>query len=297
MEHVTITQMEAILLRENKKWLLIGAGRLGRGLSCKLAQLGKPDICDWVDEKYRFFRLCGLPISSPDALSPDRYEGVIVSSAFSLGFYNVLCHHYPLEGLPVYVMHGEADAYPDYSWTNPKYTDIPVSDASLQQISPQELLRPNRLDIVIRYMACRELMAEQPALGVQLYEKLTLSMNGGSEYVQPFTTCSFFSDYEKKNGTAQFVEAFTTLIHSMEKHGFSKKHYIPLSEDGGVINGTHRIAVALALGKTVYVRKFVGYGAPFLTFSIAELKKIGYTDQEVDTVLNTYQKIIKEREK
>ena len=80
----------------------------------------------------------------------------------------------------------------------------------------------------------------------------------------------------------------------IEEKGFDKKHYIPLSETCGVINGTHRVAAALALNIPVYAKVFIGFGEPFLSFGIDDLKRIGCSEDQIKVIENEFKKIKKE---
>jgi len=45
-----------------------------------------------------------------------------------------------------------------------------------------------------------------------------------------------------------WVEASKVLLDSMRTHGFMPAHAIPLDKHGELLNGTHRLACAMAIG-------------------------------------------------
>lgn len=282
MEQKTAFEMFDLITCSAEKWLLIGATEAGRGLYCALKRQGQEAaISMWTDKKHNFYRMCGLPIDDPEKIGTRSFDRIILSSESVCQFFETLSAACPLDGHPTYVMYGSTAGLPDFPWNNPKYTDNDADPKDLVDIDPHFLINEKRLDIVIRYIACREIMAGTVSDGVKMYKKLILSMNDGEEYVHPFTTCSYFSSYSEKKGVNDFLEGFSALIGSMQKNGFSPRHYIPLSPSYGVINGTHRIAAALALGINVYAKIFVGFGEPFLFFKTDDLKRIGCTDLQL----------------
>lgn len=296
MEKITAHEMLKTVLNSSGGWLLIGATRSGRGLYKALEKQGKEKLISvWTEKKYNFFKLCKLPMKSPDAITKEKISGIILSSDFVEKCYYQFCDTYHLESLPVYEMYGEADDFPDFEWIDPKYTDTDLNEYELISINPLQLINEKRLDIVIRYIACKEILNGISSDGIDMYNKLTFSMNDGEEFVRPFTTCSFFSDYKEKKGTSNFIGDLSKLISSMKENGFSAKHFIPLSQNYGVINGTHRVATALALGINVYARVFVGFGEPFLSFDKNDLKRIGCSDEQIALVEKEY-KTLKNKE-
>ncbi len=291
MIKITAQDMLDVVMGSDGKWLLIGATRAGRSLYRELQKRNRESrIRLWIDKKYDFYRLCGLPVCNSDALDGKPLQGVILSSDFVEKYYRSVSERIP-KTIPVYELIGEAEGMADFPWTDPKYTDVPPAPGELILVNPVDLLKEDRLDIIIRYMACKEILGEKSNDGMDrigAYKKLIESMNDGEEFVRPFTTSSYFSDYKEKKGAANFLEAFKALMKSMQSAGFSPKHFIPLSETRGVINGAHRTAVALALGINVYAKIYVGFGEPFLSFRKKDLSRLGFTDVEIDAVEKTY---------
>lgn len=297
MQKITVSDMLERVLDSSGGWLLIGGTRAGRGLFCELKKRNKEGLITfWTDKKYNFYRLAGLPMNVPNEISNHGVNGIILSSDYVEKFYLTISDKYDLNGIAVYEMFGNADNMGDFEWKDPKYTDLPANPSDLICVNPLDLISEKRLDIVIRYMACKQMMGinDFDIDMVDVYKKLTLSMNDGEEFVRPFTTCSYFSDYKQKKGTGNFIDDLTSLIKSMHEKGFDKKHYIPLSETCGVINGTHRVAAALALNIPVYAKVFIGFGEPFLLFGRDDLKRIGCSEDQIKVIENEFKKLKKE---
>lgn len=296
MKTITAPNLIAQLSRTQSRCLLIGATPVGRvvykALSARAA--ANPIVC-WTDKKYHFFTLCGLPISLPEEIKNIEVDMVIIAGNVNKPYALQIINVFQLNTLPCYLLSGGEEQLEDFEYPNPHYTDEPVDEVRLHLVHPVQFITEGRLDLVIRYLACQEILDNAPAEGVRLYEMLTMSMNNGEEYVRPFTTCAYFSAYESKKGFDAFYRSFRDLIASMSEKGFLKEHFIPVSEKWGVINGAHRLACALALNKKVYVKRYIGFGEPFLTFDIAALKRIGCTEEQIALVLDAYNNLKKYR--
>lgn len=296
MKTITAPNLIAQLSKTQSRCLLIGATTAGRVVYKALsARAAVNPIACWTDKKYHFFALCGLPISLPEEIKNVEIDTVIIAGNINKPYALQIIHTFQLNNLPCYLLSGGEEQLEDFEYPNLHYTDEPVDENDLYFVHPVQFITADRLDLVIRYLACKEILDNAPAEGVRLYEMLTISMNNGEEYVRPFTTCAYFSTYESKKGFDAFYRSFRELIASMSEKGFLKEHFIPVSENWGVINGTHRLACALALNKKVYVKRYIGFGEPFLTFDIAALKRIGCTEEQIALVLDAYNNLKKHR--
>jgi hypothetical protein len=66
-------------------------------------------------------------------------------------------------------------------------------------------------------------------------------------WVQGLSTDGF------KFGPFDYIGAALALLESMQRLGFDPDHAIPVDDNGDILNGAHRIACALALGKNVII--------------------------------------------
>jgi hypothetical protein len=58
-----------------------------------------------------------------------------------------------------------------------------------------------------------------------------------------------------KFGPFDYIGAALSLLDSMKRHGFDPDYAIPVDQNGDILNGAHRIACALSLGKNVILTK------------------------------------------
>ncbi|MBE7064234.1 MAG: hypothetical protein E7384_00240 [Ruminococcaceae bacterium] len=293
-----ISVSEFVRLSEiGTKFLLVGVTEESRTAYSLMVQKGIGDkLTLWVEKKYNFFSLCGFPIASCEKVPEYNFDAVVVSGKRNIGYYKRLAESYNIAGIDTYMLYNDigADSVTNcVPWNNIKYTDEVICDEELLLYDPHEFLSESRFDIVIRYMAGMEILSGARDIGVDMYIKLSASMNDFSEHVRPYTTCSYFSDYGGKKGEEEFIGSFRKLLLSMKENGFDKRHFVPLSESGGIINGTHRIAAALICGEKVYAKKYVGFGDPFLTFDENDFKRLDYSEKEIDSIKETYYKMKK----
>lgn len=289
MKDISINQMLTIVSNAEPGWLLIGATPAARALHKALGSSGRAhNIVCWTDKKYAFFARCGLPVLEADMIPWEAVEGVIVGGAMARGYANRLLANHRIDHDQVYLLTGDYTGWEDYDYPDIHYSDDAVDPSQLLLLDPVDLITEDRLDIVIRYTAACEIAVGCDGEGVQLYKQLTMSMNDGSEYVRPFTTCAYFSLYESKAGFDTFRRSLSELISSISERGFDPCCHIPLSENYGVINGTHRIAVAALLGQKVYAKRYIGYGEPFLSFRPEQLPERGFTQVQIEKILKVY---------
>lgn len=281
----------ALLRQHNYRALLIGATVGGRNLYCELEALGAlQHIALWTDEKYAFYQMCGLPMADYANVEAD-YDLVIIGGKRAEKFAAHLLETKKLENLPVYRVDETQVGTRDFVWRNLKYSDFPVSDAELTEIDPRELLSETRMGFVIRYLAAMEILSGKDGDGLELYKRYIYFLNGYEEFVKPFTTCAYFSDYEEKKGAEHFVESFRKLLYSVKEKGFQKQHFIPVTEKMNLLNGAHRMIAALIFGQTVWIKKYTGFGEPFIVFGIEDLHKLDCTPGQIQLVADTYKKL------
>lgn len=104
-----------------------------------------------------------------------------------------------------------------------------------------DLLTPNRLDIVAKYLFVK--YQEQninSTFAKELYLEHIKAFNGFVE-----------NDESQKVGKEDFLNSFYSVLNSIKENGFNNKHIIPLSKNQTIIDGAHRIACGIFLGKEV----------------------------------------------
>ena len=266
---------------------LVGAVPRGRYLFNLLRQRGLEDrILCWTDRRYRFFQMYGLPVTAPADI-PGEAELILLADHRNLDWWQAVAAEKGLSQVPLLRLECGDGPYEDIPCPPVKYTDERFPDSRLACVRPARLLGPDRLDVIVRYLACREFLAGTPGVGVQMYKKIVHSINQSRERIRPMTTCAYFSDYAEKKGYEAFESSFLSLIESMRKQGFLKQHFIPVSETGRPLNGRHRLAVALALGERVYIRRYVGFGEPFFRYAPEDLPALGFRPDEIALLVST----------
>lgn len=148
-----------------------------------------------------------------------------------------------------------------------------------ENIAPSSLLTFNRLDVVIKYLFAKSVINNTDT---RFFEKLYLrhiqDINGFVE-----------SDDTNKIGSADFLKSFKGMIASAIDMRASEKYLLPVNENGQILDGAHRLSIALALGMenidTVLVdaqRQIYDYKF-FKSGSLSEI--------ELDLVVHEYCKI------
>lgn len=115
-----------------------------------------------------------------------------------------------------------------------------AADAVLETeiISPKTLLTANRLDLACKlyYIDCLERNANMAFAG-ELYQAHLEAFSNGA-FVEP--------GQNTKNSVQDYHESFRRLIRDMREHGFdAEKSVIPVGEDGTILDGSHRTAIAI----------------------------------------------------
>ena len=107
----------------------------------------------------------------------------------------------------------------------------------------------DRLDIPVKANYFRKLLANEPSDAEELYESMVLGRTGGVEPFDPFEP-----KQPKKLSISCYKKSCLDLLASMTKRGFLPRHSIPIAKDGRILNGSHRLACASALGITPLFR-------------------------------------------
>lgn len=278
METTLFSALE-LLCGQDRKAFFLGATRGCRALYRELTMRGEEGRIDgWYDRKYAFYQFCGLPMVEPKNLPEGEIDLLIVSSPFGFRVNQAVYDRLSRKAAQVLLLSDHDTTLPDMEWPGLKYTQLPIDSAELLYMDPRAILNERRLDLVVRYRAAKELLDGcGNGTGMQAY-RVMMDGLGADEHARPYTTCGFFSDYDEKIGVQSFEQGFIKLVSSMKETGFQKNRYVPLSETHQLLNGAHRVSVAMALGEKVYARVFRGYGEPYLTFGEDVLEAVGLRD-------------------
>lgn len=111
-------------------------------------------------------------------------------------------------------------------------------------VHAKNLIVPNRLDLMAKmyYVECRE-MNYNMSFARELYKAHIEAFSDGT-YTEPGN--------EAKNSSDVFFEAFEELIKSIKENGLlAERSVVPVSPNGTIENGAHRVAIAAYLGLDV----------------------------------------------
>lgn len=118
----------------------------------------------------------------------------------------------------------------------------------LALVDPKNILCPDRLDIIVRYLLFKDLVYDNLSNAHKsLYCRTILTRTGGEEKADSFSNI-------EKLGVEEHINQAKILLNSIKEKGFFPENYVPIAEDYGLYDGAHRIASALALDKNIWVR-------------------------------------------
>ena len=273
--------------------VLYGAGDIGYDF---FRQIKSSDYCRlmlWLDKQYEMYRIMGLPVDEPEQILKCDYEYVVIA-ALSDETYNSISGYLMSMGVPAEKIIWEPDVLIGFDIAL-KYDRARAAKESETAYlsSPESLVDEKRMDIVVRYIYAKEILeGMDKGKGKCLYEKMYMAINGACEPTDNFLF-RFFSDYDRKQGLDEFEASFYKVVKSVKNEGFFRSSFIPLTRDGKMINGSHRLAAALAAGCCVWVRKYPFDGVRIVDFkyTFEWLKDAGFSDNDLMVVKKAYNDI------
>ena len=122
------------------------------------------------------------------------------------------------------------------------YNNLKQEEYDIKFIQANKLLTWNRFDLAFKllYLEMKDFNVE---FSKEIYK----------EHIKAFSLGKFIEPgNEKKNSIESFIDEFENTFKNIKLNGFDKnKTLIPLSKDGSIANGAHRIASAIYLNKDV----------------------------------------------
>lgn len=125
----------------------------------------------------------------------------------------------------------------------PRKEVVDFNKSSTQQgVEPTSLLTGFRFDLPIKYLYAKAIVENwQTGFYKEMYKEHLRVWNGFKEYDKP-----------QKNTFEAFVNDFKALIDSMQTTGFdSNISLVPVEDSKYILNGSHRVAAAMATGRKV----------------------------------------------
>lgn len=119
------------------------------------------------------------------------------------------------------------------SWRYENDVDLPV-----EYVDPEQFVVSERIDLICKlfYIECREKKWDM-AFAKELY----------TEHLRAFSEGSFTEPgNEDKNSLEKYFDTFDRLIDDIKVNGFdASKSVIPVSDNGVILDGSHRVAIAI----------------------------------------------------
>lgn len=138
---------------------------------------------------------------------------------------------------------------------------------------PINLISQYRYDVFIKYYYVQAYLTKE---GYELAKEIYLN------HIMSFN--NFKEPDGRKNNAKDFIENFNNLIDSI-KHTKINKTIIPVTQNGEIIDGAHRLSIALYLNLKIQFAIFnlldVNYGREFFISRGFELKYAEIIDKEV----------------
>lgn len=162
------------------------------------------------------------------------------------------------------------------SWRYEDDVELPV-----EYCQPEQFLVSDRIDLICKlyYIECRE-------KGVDM----TFAKELYTEHLRAFSEGTFKEPgNDEKDSLEKYFNTFNHLIDDIKNNGFdTKKSIIPVSDNGVILDGSHRVAVAIYFNIELPVVRIHGVEQHFDTafFQKNGLKRI-YLDYMVDRYIRS----------
>lgn len=122
------------------------------------------------------------------------------------------------------------------------YSGLKLKEYKVEKVNASRFLTWNRFDIAFKLMYLE-----------MKYKDVNFSKEIYIEHIRAFSLGKYSEPgNELKNNIEKFITDFEKTFKSIKDNGFDKtKTVIPLSKNGSIVNGAHRIASAIYLDKDV----------------------------------------------
>ena len=112
-------------------------------------------------------------------------------------------------------------------------------NSKVVKINAQDLITSNRFDICFK-LAYLDMKQKNSDFAKEIYAS-HIKAFGLGEYTEP--------EKPNKKNLDSFINEFEKIYKNMEEYGFDyNTSIIPISKDGSILNGSHRVACAIKLG-------------------------------------------------
>lgn len=166
-------------------------------------------------------------------------------------------------------------AYRTYGKKHVKYAKLNVREIFAQQMDTEGF---NRYDIIVRYLAVENYYGKND-YGFSLYQKMQRARDRQNQISH------------KEN---YYIEEFQKLINSWEKDGYNENSAIILDSELQLIDGSHRVAMALYHGQEEL--SCMIYGNKQKTeYGLLWFIEKGFSIEEIENIRNKYKEISRDK--
>lgn len=154
----------------------------------------------------------------------------------------------------------------------------PDIELKVDYVQPEQFLVSNRIDLICKlfYIECREKNADM-TFAKELY----------TEHLRAFSEGTFTEPgNEEKNTIEKYFSTFDRLIDDIKENGFdASKSVIPVSDNGVILDGSHRVAIAIYYHITLPIVRVHGVEQ---YFDAAFFQKNGLSPAYLDFMVDRY---------
>lgn len=146
----------------------------------------------------------------------------------------------------------------------------------IYECAASELLTASRIDLAVKYLYVKYRIEKiDSPFAHDAYLDHIKAFNGFVE-----------ADGSGKVGAEKFTETYDSLIDQIHTEGFSNDSLVPISEDGVLLDGAHRVAICLYLKKNVRVVRVSVRVGP--CFDMAFFQSRGMKELYADVAVRAY---------
>lgn len=279
-------------IKKDCRVVLYGASEEGYDFYRQIITTGYCHIVLWIDRQYEWWRTMNLPVEVPASIKEANFD-LVVLTAEKQSVADSMIKDLKKIGIDPDKIFWKEDCTIKGNIAAGYDSDRIIKEAAeAVPVNPCDYLNERSLDIVLRVLYARDIVR---GVGSDkhraMYKRLMMEQNSGKEPTEDMIH-SYFTEYSIKRGWKAFDQGFHELVDSMQKSGFKRNSFIPIDSKGNLINGRHRLAVALALGVDVFVRKYPFDGFDFC-FDREWLKDLGFSEEEIAEVVEEYQRLLR----
>lgn len=277
-------------ISKNERIVLYGASERGYDFYRQIISTGYAEVVLWVDRQYEWYRYLGLPIDAPKRIEEIEYDRIVVTAETESVFESIKRDLLKMNVDQDKIFWKSDCLIKGNLALGYDKERILLESQKATLTNPNVFVDETRLDIVIRVLYAKDcLNGEGQGFHQSLYKKLMMIQNNGKEPTDNMIS-AFFSEYSTKAGWKAFDESFRSLIFSVKEEGFKKKYFVPVSKNGHLINGAHRVAAAISNQVDIWFWEYPVEIKP-LIFDKTWLTNNDFSEEEVAYVLEKYREI------